>query len=45
LTSIDATQRKLIVDVIEPIAMLALIGLAFGCRSGSSHWWPAWTLA
>jgi hypothetical protein len=26
-----------IVDVIEPIAMLALIGLAFGCRSGSSH--------
>jgi len=26
-----------IVDVIEPIAMLALIGLAFACRSGSSH--------
>ena len=26
-----------IVDVIEPIAMLALIGLALGCRSRSSH--------
>src|SRR5512147_1077862 len=26
-----------IVDVIEPIAMLALIGLALGCRSCSSH--------
>ena len=26
-----------IVDVIEPIAMLALIGLAIGCWSGSSH--------
>src|SRR6478609_3776417 len=26
-----------IVDVIEPIAMLALIGLAFGCRSGNRH--------
>jgi hypothetical protein len=26
-----------IVEVIEPIAMLAVIGLAFGCRSRSSH--------
>jgi hypothetical protein len=26
-----------IVDVIEPIAMLAVIGLAFGCRFGSSQ--------
>src|SRR6187397_2166504 len=26
-----------IVDAIEPIAMLALIGLAIGCWSGSSH--------
>src|SRR6185312_6545907 len=26
-----------IVDVIEPIAMVALIGLAIGCWSGSSH--------
>jgi hypothetical protein len=26
-----------IVDVIEPIAMLAFIGLALGCRSWSSH--------
>jgi hypothetical protein len=26
-----------IVDAIEPIAMLALIGLAIGCRSRSSH--------
>ena len=26
-----------IVEVIEPLAMLAVIGLAFGCRSRSSH--------
>ena len=26
-----------IVDVIEPLAMFALIGLAFGCRARSSH--------
>jgi hypothetical protein len=33
----ERTIAGYIVDVIEPIAMLALIGLAFGCRSGSSH--------
>jgi hypothetical protein len=31
----ERTIAGYIVDVIEPIAMLALIGLAFGCRSGS----------
>ena len=31
------TVAGYIVDVIEPIGMLALIGLAFGCRSGSSQ--------
>jgi hypothetical protein len=33
----ERTIAGYIVDVIEPIAMLALIGLAFGSRSGSSH--------
>src|SRR5262245_25589324 len=33
----ERTIAGYIVDVIEPIAMLALIGLAFGFRSGSSH--------
>ena len=33
----ERTIAGYIVDVIEPIAMLAVIGLAFGCRSGSSH--------
>jgi hypothetical protein len=33
----ERTIAGYIVDAIEPIAMLALIGLAFGCRSGSSH--------
>jgi hypothetical protein len=33
----ERTIAGYIVDVIEPIAMVALIGLAFGCRSGSSH--------
>jgi hypothetical protein len=33
----ERTIAGYIVDVIEPIAMLALIGLALGCRSCSSH--------
>jgi len=33
----ERTIAGYIVDVIEPIAMLALIGLALGCRSRSSH--------
>ncbi|WP_234800718.1 hypothetical protein [Luteitalea pratensis] len=33
----ERTIAGYIVDVIEPIAMVALIGLAFGCRSGNSH--------
>src|SRR5215472_11542544 len=33
----ERTIAGYIVDVIEPIAMLALIGLAFVSRSGSSH--------
>ena len=33
----ERTIAGYIVDVIEPIAMFALIALAFGCRPGSSH--------
>jgi hypothetical protein len=33
----ERTIAGYIVDVIEPIAMLALIGLALGCRCRSSH--------
>ena len=33
----ERTIAGYIVDAIEPIAMLALIGLALGCLSGSSH--------
>ena len=33
----ERTIAGYIVDVIEPIAMLALIGLAIACWSGSSH--------
>src|SRR5262245_33845766 len=33
----ERTIAGYIVDVIEPIAMLAVIGLALGCRSRSSH--------
>jgi hypothetical protein len=33
----ERTIAGYIVDVIEPIAMLALIGLALGCRSCSGH--------
>jgi len=33
----ERTIAGYIVDVIEPIAMLALIGLAFGSRSASTH--------
>jgi hypothetical protein len=33
----ERTIAGYIVEVIEPIAMLAIIGLALGCRSRSSH--------